>query len=215
MEFLAREANLALERGVDLQGVCLYPIVTSPDWEDPTAFFDGGLFDLSPQRDGRLRRVLDLPTAAALRAAQAALDPENLPVAPLAATPAPVAELPIQLLRPRERARFKADNFACDTLLAGDSLTVELLSLGPGGELPAHRHEQTEHLLIVIAGRARVRIGSQVVEVSEGESLLAPAGHYHGLKNAAEELLLVQQVSAPKPWDARFSGPHPPTLAPR
>ncbi|MFN2469494.1 MAG: cupin domain-containing protein [Gaiellaceae bacterium] len=215
IEFLAREAARALELGVDLQGICLYPIVTSPDWEDPTAFFDGGLFDLSPQPDGRLRRVLNHPAAAALRAAQAVLDAENLPAHPLDAAPEPVAEPPLQLTRPRERARFKADNFACDTLLSGDSLTVELLCLGPGGELPGHRHDRTEHLLTVIVGRGRFRIGSACVEVGEGESLLAPAGLYHGIKNATDEPLLVQQVSAPKPWDARFFGPHPRTLAPR
>ncbi len=215
IEFLAREAARALERGVDLQGICLYPIVTSPDWEDPTAFFDGGLFDLSPQPDGRLRRVLDHPTATALRAAQVVLDPENLPTHPLEAAADPVPEPPVQLTRPRERARLKADNFACDTLLAGESLTVELLSLGPGGELPAHRHEHTEHLLTVITGRGRFRIGSESVEAGEGESLLAPARLYHGVKNAADEPLLVQQVSAPKPWDARFSGPHPRTPEPR
>nr|MBA2298365.1 cupin domain-containing protein [Actinomycetota bacterium] len=215
IDFLAREAARALERGVDLQGICLYPIVTSPDWEDPTAFFDGGLFDLSPQADGRLRRVLDHPTANALRAAQAALDPENLPAHGLGAPPDPVAEPPLLVTRPRERARVKADNFACDTLLAGESLTVELLSLGPGGELPAHRHEHTEHLLTVLAGRGRFRIGSESVEVGEGESVLAPAHIYHGVRNATDELLLVQQVSAPKPWDARFSGPQPRTHEPR
>jgi quercetin dioxygenase-like cupin family protein len=215
IDFLAREAAQALERGVDLQGICLYPIVTSPDWEDPTAFFDGGLFDLSPQPDGRLRRVLDHAAAAALRAAQAVLDPENLPAHPLEAEPDPVPEPPLQLTRPSERARFKADNFVCDTLLAGESLTVELLCLGPAGALPGHRHEQTEHLLTVIAGRGCVRIGSESVEVGEGESVLAPAGLYHGVKNVTDEPLLVQQVSAPKPWDARFFGPHPPTFAPR
>ncbi len=215
IDFLAREAAQALERGVDLQGICLYPIVTSPDWEDPTAFFDGGLFDLSPQPDGRLERVLDHAAAAALRAAQAVLDPENLPAHLLEAAPEPAAEPRLQLTRPRERARFKADNFACDTLLAGDSLTVDLLCLGPGGELPAHRHEHTEHLLTVITGRGRFRIGSESVDVGEGESVLAPSGLYHGVKNATDEPLLVQQVSAPKPWDARFFGPHPSALAPR
>jgi len=215
IDFLAREAAHALERGVDLQGICLYPIVTSPDWEDPTAFFDGGLFDVTPQPDGRLSRVLDHASATALRAAQAALDPANLPTSPLEASPRPPAEPPIRLARPRERMRLKADNFACDTLLAGESLTVELLTLGPGGEVPAHRHEHTEHLLTVLAGRGRFRIGAELVDVGEGESLLAPARLYHGIKNAGDEPLLVQQVSAPKPWDARFSGPHPPTPQPQ
>ena len=215
IEFLAREAGRALERGVDLQGICLYPIVTSPDWEDPTAFFDGGLFDLAPRADGSLGRVLHHPTAAALRDAQAKLDPENLPAARLGDAPDPVPALALQLVRPMASARFKADNFACHTLLASDSLTVELLCLGPGGELPRHRHEHTEHLMTVVAGRGSFQIGTESVEVEAGESVLAPARLYHGVRNASGEPLLVQQVSAPKPWDARFSGPHPSALASR
>jgi len=215
IEFLAREAERVLELGVDLQGICLYPIVTSPDWEDPTAFFDGGLFDLEPQADGRLRRVLVHPVATALRAAQAALDPENVPEHPLDAPLDPEPEPGLQLVRPAERERFKADNFTCETLVAGESLTVELLCLSPGGEIPAHRHGETEHVLTVITGRARIRVGAESVEVAEGESIIAPAGLYHGVTNATGERLVVQQVSAPKPWDARFSGPHPSSYAPR
>jgi len=209
IDFLAREAARALELGVDLQGICLYPIVTSPDWEDPTAFFDGGLFDLSPRPDGRLERVLAHPVAAALRAAQATLDPENVPPGELGPGPDASPDAPLQLVRPAERARFKADNFACETVVAAESLTVELLCLGPGGEVPAHRHEETEHILTVVSGRARIRIGSRHVEVAEGESVVSPAGVYHGVKNVTGARLIVQQVSAPKPWDARFAGPHP------
>lgn len=215
IDFVTHEAQVALERGVDLQGICLYPIVTSPDWEDPTAFFDGGLFDLSPQPDGRLRRLLKHEPAAALRAAQGVLDPGNLPVQPLGPPPSSPGVPPLQLARPRRRARFKADNFAYDTLLVGESMTVDLLSLAPGNEVPAHRHEHVEQLLTVIAGRGVFQIGSCHVEVEEGESVLAPAGLYHGIKNETREALLVQRVSAPKPWDARFAGPHPRSPAPR
>src|SRR5215213_4134450 len=75
LAYLNREAKRALDRGIDLQGACLYPVVTSPDWEDPTAFFDGGLFDVLPQADGTLERVIALPVARALREAQALIDP--------------------------------------------------------------------------------------------------------------------------------------------
>ena len=207
--FLGREIGRALECGVDLQGICLYPIVTSPDWEDPTAFFDGGLFDLSPQSDGRLRRVLSRPAAVSLREAQAALDPANLPTQPLPPDLPPGPHPPVQIARPQERARYKADNFSHQTLIAGEALTVDLYCFGPGGALPAHRHETTEHVLTVIAGEAKVRIGEHWVTLRAGESVLAPEGLYHGVINETPGRLIVQQVSAPKPWDARFHGPHP------
>lgn len=36
---LGRDIVTARAQGIDMQGLCLYPIITAPDWEDPTAFF--------------------------------------------------------------------------------------------------------------------------------------------------------------------------------
>jgi mannose-6-phosphate isomerase-like protein (cupin superfamily) len=212
---LAGEAKLALSRGVDLQGICLYPIVTSPDWEDTTAFFDGGLFDVSPEPGGLLRRIVAAPVAAALRKAQAELDPANLPLEPLEAEEPPAEEPTFQLARLEERARFKVDNFSYQTLFAGEQLAVELYGFEPGASLPAHKHDDTEHVWTIISGIADVRIGSRWFRVKAGETMLAPAGLYHGIHNPGSERLIVQQVSGPKPWDARFGAPHPSTLAPQ
>jgi quercetin dioxygenase-like cupin family protein len=206
---LAREVSCALERGIDLQGICLYPIITSPDWEDPTAFFEGGLFDVLPEPDGNLRRILAKPVAAALRDAQATLDPENLPGGLLAATP-PSAMVPnVEVIRPLERVRFKPDNFSYQTLFAGESLLVELYGIGPGASIPPHRHESTEHVLTVVSGEAQVWLGGTPLLLRQGDTLLVPAGNLHGIANRSTERLVVQQVSGPKPWDARFGGPHP------
>ena len=206
---LAGQAQAALAAGVNLQGICWYPVVTSPDWEDPTAFFDGGLFDVAPAPDGRLDRVLSPPVTAALRTAQAALDPANLPADP-GPVPAPAAGPPAAPpIRLEEAAHFKADNFSYRTLLAGEQLVVELYSLQPGASVPPHRHPQTEHVLTGVAGTVEVWIGETFVLLGPGETLLVPAGPYHAIHNPTATPAIVQQVSAPKPWDARFQGPHP------
>ena len=209
LERLTEDALGAVAQGVDLEGICLYPIVSSPDWEDPTAVFDGGIFDLAPQAGGVLRRVLLRPVAEALRVAQAALDPQNLPAERLAYDDAAEPEGEPGFAQPLKAVRFKADNFSYQTLVAGDSLSVEVYGFEPGGSLPAHRHGATEHVLTVLSGQANVRIGRDWINLQCGESVLAPAGQYHGIHNYAAERLVVQQVSAPKPWDARFGGPHP------
>jgi quercetin dioxygenase-like cupin family protein len=206
---LAEEAAKAISKGVDLQGICLYPIVTSPDWEDPAAFFDGGLFDLSPQPDGLLKRVISVPMAAALREAQSVLDPANVPPEPLAQEEVPEYKPAFQVAAPKERAHFKVDNFSYQTLLAGNQLAVELYGFEPGASLPAHRHAETEHVWTFLSGVGDVRIGSKWYRVKEGETVLVPARLYHGIHNYGTERLIVQQVSAPKLWDARFNGPHP------
>jgi len=209
---LAGEAEHALARGVDLQGICWYPIVSPPDWEDPTAFFEGGLFDVEPQPDGRLERAISVPTAIALRQAQVRLDPANLPAIPLPPAPGARSEPPLQFARPLERARLGAASFSYQTLFSGDVLQADLYGLEPGFSVPAHRHAATEHVLLVIEGEVDVRIGERWIALRPGEIVLVPAGLPHGLHNASTRRAIVQQISAPKAWDARFGGPHPSDL---
>ena len=139
-------------------------------------------------------------------------DADNLLAEPIEAEELPPPDPPLLVARPHESARFKADNFSYQTLLAGDSLVVELYGISAGGALPAHRHETTEHVLTVASGEATVRIGERTLTLRQGESALAPARLYHGIDNKTNEPLMVQQVSSPKPWDARFFGPYPSQL---
>ena len=118
----------------------------------------------------------------------------------------------VPIARPLEQAHFRPDNFSYRVLLAGESLAVELYCFEPGTPPGPHRHEATEHVLTVIAGVATISIGDHTVELRAGETVLVPAGQYHSIDNHHPERLIVQQVSAPKPWDARFGGPHPSTL---
>ena len=71
---LAKEIVDALDLGLPLQGVCLYPIIDRPDWEDPNHWHNSGLWDLETVADGTLRRVLNQPYADALRRAQRRVD---------------------------------------------------------------------------------------------------------------------------------------------
>ena len=209
--YLADEVEAARRLGADVQGICLYPIVTSPDWEDPTAFFDGGLFDVVPEPDGTLRRLLDPDVSAALRRAQRHLDPANLPARPASTeTPFPDGGFPHpQPIRPQERAQYRPDNFSYQTLHAGEHLQVELYGFEPGAALPPHRHARTEHVWTVVEGHAHVCVDRTWAELARGDSLVVPAGAYHQIHNRAAGRLLVQQVSAEKPWDARYGGPSP------
>jgi hypothetical protein len=61
---LFREARLAIVRGVDLQGVCLYPVLGMPEWHEPGLFVPMGLWDLGGE-DG-LDRIPCDPALAAL-----------------------------------------------------------------------------------------------------------------------------------------------------
>ncbi len=67
---IAAEVSLARAEGVPVQGVCLYPILDRPDWEDANHWHNSGLWDLIPDDQGTLRRVLVDEYAAELRRAQ-------------------------------------------------------------------------------------------------------------------------------------------------
>jgi quercetin dioxygenase-like cupin family protein len=208
LSYLATEARRALDQGVNLQGICFYPLVTSPDWEDPTAFFDGGLFDVMPEPDGTLRRVRIPLLLKTLRAAQADLDPENLTMVE-PTIDAAAKQWDLTVLNPIADARFKADNFSYRAIAVGDFLQVEVYGLEPGTGIPAHRHPATEHVLTVSTGSAEVIVAGTRYRLATGESLLVPASVYYGVHNPGSERLVFQQVSGPKPWNARFAGPQP------
>jgi beta-glucosidase/6-phospho-beta-glucosidase/beta-galactosidase len=68
---IGKEVAAALRAGVPVEGVCLYPVIDRPDWEDANHWHNSGLFDLLQQPDGTLRRVLNEEYAGALCEAQA------------------------------------------------------------------------------------------------------------------------------------------------
>jgi hypothetical protein len=72
LDYVAGQSLLALERGLPLWGICLYPIIDAPDWN--TGLYQHcGLWDVVPTPADPLARVLNQPYAEALRAAQARL----------------------------------------------------------------------------------------------------------------------------------------------
>jgi len=70
---VADEAGQARDAGVPLEGLCIYPVIDRPDWEDPDHWHHSGLWDLRPTADGRLERVPCADYLAAVRQAQAGL----------------------------------------------------------------------------------------------------------------------------------------------
>jgi len=66
---LTDEVIIAVEAGVPLEGICLYPIVDRFEWNDPTHWHNSGLWDFSND-EGVFRRVLNGEYAAELTRSQ-------------------------------------------------------------------------------------------------------------------------------------------------
>ncbi|MEO7191177.1 MAG: beta-glucosidase [Vicinamibacterales bacterium] len=64
------EIVLAIEQGVPLEGVCLYPIIDRFEWETASHWHNSGLWDFHHEPDGTSTRVLNDPYAAELRLSQ-------------------------------------------------------------------------------------------------------------------------------------------------
>jgi beta-glucosidase/6-phospho-beta-glucosidase/beta-galactosidase len=71
LKMIGRECAAALQQGVPLLGVCLYPIIDRPDWDFLDNWHHSGMWDAALRPDGPPARVLHQPSAEALLEAQA------------------------------------------------------------------------------------------------------------------------------------------------
>ncbi|GHB61088.1 amine oxidase [Persicitalea jodogahamensis] len=69
IERIAQECHRAIRLGVPLWGVCLYPIIDRPNWDNPDDWHEAGLWDIDDP-GGQKDRILHEPSALALRMAQ-------------------------------------------------------------------------------------------------------------------------------------------------
>lgn len=65
-------------------------------------------------------------------------------------------------------------------------------TLPPGGRTALHRHHRTEELYHILAGRGRMRLGTEEFDVAPGDTVAIAPGVAHGLVNVgAGELVLL------------------------
>ncbi|MEJ7587978.1 MAG: amine oxidase [Ferruginibacter sp.] len=72
IKMIVNECSLALGKGLPLWGVCWYPIIDRPDWDNLDIWHQSGVWD-GEFIPGNLHRVLHVPSAQALIEGQASL----------------------------------------------------------------------------------------------------------------------------------------------
>jgi hypothetical protein len=70
VKFIAKECLKVQQQGIPFWGICLYPIIDRPDWDDLLYWHRSGLWDEHHLPDGTSVRVLNEPYAIALKEAQ-------------------------------------------------------------------------------------------------------------------------------------------------
>lgn len=66
------EVCIALQAGTPVEGICLYPIIDRPDWEDENHWHNSGLWDLNREKE-KWTRILNSEYAAAVQRGQCRL----------------------------------------------------------------------------------------------------------------------------------------------
>jgi beta-glucosidase/6-phospho-beta-glucosidase/beta-galactosidase len=79
---MAQELCLAIDAGVPVEGVCLYPIVDRFEWDDPSHWHNSGLWDFERDAEGNSQRVLNAEYAAELWHSQMKLAEKGYGVPP-------------------------------------------------------------------------------------------------------------------------------------
>lgn len=74
IDFIGQECLKVKQHNVPFFGVCLYPIIDRPDWDNLSYWHQSGLWDEEHLEDGTSVRVLNEPYAEALRESQALLE---------------------------------------------------------------------------------------------------------------------------------------------
>jgi beta-glucosidase/6-phospho-beta-glucosidase/beta-galactosidase len=64
---VVHEVKQAIVNGVPVEGITIYPIIDRPDWDELERWHNSGLWDLVPDEQGVLRRVLNEDYAAVFR----------------------------------------------------------------------------------------------------------------------------------------------------
>ena len=92
---------------------------------------------------------------------------------------------------------FSADKAAKADLCRGERLFVGVNCFEPGQTQKVHEHAGADKFYYVRSGRARLTVGEETREVSEGDLVWAPAGVPHGVADALERTVLLVGIAPP------------------
>jgi mannose-6-phosphate isomerase-like protein (cupin superfamily) len=77
--------------------------------------------------------------------------------------------------------------------------------VAPGGGAPTHAHP-VEEVLTVLEGETEMWLDDERVIVGGGQSLIVPAGHWHGFRNCGNVTLHLHAVLASAIFEATTEG---------
>ena len=94
---------------------------------------------------------------------------------------------------------FSEEKMQKNALFDSPHLFYDTYCLLPGQSQKVHAHEGSDKIYFVLTGSARVTIGDEEQDLSEGTAVIARAGDPHGVRNDTAENLVLLVTMAPRP----------------
>lgn len=99
----------------------------------------------------------------------------------------------------REMAGSNPDRMYKATLFESPRLLLGLNCLEQGQSDRVHTHPGQDKFYFVLEGEGEFAVGDEVLTASEGQTVLAPAGVTHGVRNNGSKRLVILMGLAPWP----------------
>lgn len=104
-----------------------------------------------------------------------------------------------QLIDYREMTGSNSDRMYKATLFESERLLLGLNCFEPGQSDRVHTHPEQDKFYFVLEGEGEFAIGDEVLTAGEDQTVLAPAGVTHGVRNNGPKRLVILMGLAPWP----------------
>jgi len=84
------------------------------------------------------------------------------------------------------------------------ALSVLVLTLDPGAEVPVHYHEKAEQILFFLSGRGSVSVGGRETDAPPGTTVHVPTRIAHGIANPVDAPLVFLETTSPPGFEETF-----------
>ena len=95
--------------------------------------------------------------------------------------------------------RFSDDKMQKIPLFDSEKYFCDLYCLKPGQDQRIHSHAESDKIYFVLRGKGTFHIGGQEKELGADEIVVARPGEPHGVRNAANEDLVLLVFMTPRP----------------
>jgi len=95
--------------------------------------------------------------------------------------------------------RFSDEKMQKVPLFDSEKYFCDLYCLRPGQDQRIHTHSESDKIYLVVKGSGLFHIGGEERELKSGQAVIARPGETHGVRNSADQDLVLLVFMTPKP----------------